>query len=96
MNGIVVVLWLRRLPLIKIFTTKEKTGTVERISDGSPGPGTDPVTVIAKGMFKPETDITRFLNMPIQTEHGAVSSCFIWPVPFSVTSTQIMLPVNLS
>jgi hypothetical protein len=61
-----------RLPSIRIFTTKEKSGVVERISDGESG---TMVTVIGKGMFKPETDLSRFLGLPVETEAGAV--CFI-------------------
>lgn len=60
---------LHRLPSIRIFTTKQKSGVVERISDGESG---SMVTVIGKGMFKPETDMSRFLGMPVGTEDGAV------------------------
>ena len=49
---------------------KERIGNVERVSDGESGSG--PVTVIGRGMFKPESDMSKFFGLPIETETGQV------------------------
>ncbi len=50
---------------------KVRTGTVDRISDGESGSGGS-VTVIGKGLFKKETDLSLFVRMPISLANGAV------------------------
>ena len=51
---------------------KVRTGTVDRIADGESGSGGS-VTVICKGLFKKETDLSVFLRMPMSLANGSVS-----------------------
>ena len=60
------------MPKIKLMKWKVRTGTVDRIADGESGSGGS-VTVICKGLFKKETDLSVFLRMPMSLANGSVS-----------------------
>ena len=51
---------------IRAFKMKQREGTVERVQDEN--------TVIGKGMFKKETDLTMFTGMKVWTERGEVGT----------------------
>lgn len=51
---------------IKVFKMKQREGTVERVQDAN--------TVIGKGMFKKETDLTIFTGMKVWTNRGEVGT----------------------
>ena len=51
---------------VKAFKMKQREGTVERVQDAN--------TVIGKGMFKKETDLTMFTGMKVWTNRGEMGT----------------------
>ncbi len=66
-----LVFSVSRLPKLRIVKWKERHGGVDRIATGASGDGS-PVTVIGKGLFKKETDMSHFLGLPVHLDDGTV------------------------
>jgi selenocysteine-specific elongation factor len=64
---------------LRVFKNKERSGVVDRISDKTPEADGSVRSVVARGMFEKDADMTRFLGKKLKApggEEGRLESSF--------------------